>query len=725
MFKVLILLLSACGDNSGLVQSIVINGTQVSELVLVAGQLGGIGNANGPVGRFAFPKGIAVNDNGVIYVSDSKWGPIRSISPSGIVSNFPTTPMNQAWHHEEFDNGESYRSALAIDAQGNLYVAGNNDCSIKRITQGGVVSIFAGEAGCGYHDGEKRIAQFGRISSIAIDAHGAIYVVDGENSVIRKISPMGWVTTLAGRAGAQGDMDGHLEDAQFNNPIGIAIDATGVIFVSDQSGQKLRRISLDGWVSTIPIRWADSGELIKFRPWTLGAMVIDSAGTLHVIYETKIIKISQLGDAKVFVGGGNFPNPYLVRDGWGRTITLRGNVMNFEGVGVWEFTDGMLSVDKDDNLYYADPIDRVVRKISPNGWVSTIAGKHELDRVDSLDGRGADVRFAKYADMDNNFAEVERQNTLLADKEGNIYVKRRGYMAKPSVRKLSFSGEVSSLEDMRAYPDAIAKDGTSFWYSSDYIYRSPQQKPFAFWSKVLAGTSNRGRESRMRPLDGLGEKSIFFNIMDICLDSQDNLYVIDRDVIYAPLLPPPWVRPRLPDMGEQGGLIRKVSPDGLVTTLAGSIDEHGFADGYGGQARFHVPSSLAVDSSGNIFVADTYNHAIRKINPTGLVTTFAGTPTRSGSQDGLGRKASFNFPNIIVFDKEGNLYVADSGNFLIRKITPFGEVTTIAGTPGSRGVILGSLPASLSYISGMTFDAGGTLYLYSENSLLKLVSRGE
>ena len=133
-----------------------------------------------------------------------------------------------------------------------------------------------------------------------------------------------------------------------------------------------------------------------------------------------------------------------------------------------------------------------------------------------------------------------------------------------------------------------------------------------------------------------------------------------------------------------------------------------------------MPSGLAVDKDDTIFVADTYNHVIRKISKTGIVSTFAGTPLTAGSKDGDGQAASFNEPSHLVFDSYDNLYVADNGNYLIRKITPTGTVSTIAGKAGSRGMLPGTLPANLSTVLGMAIDAKDTLYIFSESSVLKL-----
>jgi sugar lactone lactonase YvrE len=158
--------------------------------------------------------------------------------------------------------------------------------------------------------------------------------------------------------------------------------------------------------------------------------------------------------------------------------------------------------------------------------------------------------------------------------------------------------------------------------------------------------------------------------------------------------------------------IRKITTDGFVITLAGTAGSAGSADGVGAAARFRSPSNVAVDAAGNVYVADTGNHTIRKITPAGVVSTLAGTAGVSGNADGAGGAAQFNQPWGIAVDAAGNVYVADTQNYLIRKITPQGVVTTHAGTRGQRGAADGDRAvASLLGPRGLTIDAAGDLYL--------------
>jgi len=169
--------------------------------------------------------------------------------------------------------------------------------------------------------------------------------------------------------------------------------------------------------------------------------------------------------------------------------------------------------------------------------------------------------------------------------------------------------------------------------------------------------------------------------------------------------------------------IRKITPTGVISTLAGSDSgERGNADGVGTAARFNNPVGLALDVAGNLYVADMRNYMIRKITPGGEVSTFAGNGTR-GSANGNGSLASFDEPASIVIDASGNMYITDSGNNSIRKINLAGDVTTLAGS-GARGANNGAgTAASFNQPFGITVDASGNVYVADTyNNLIRKIN---
>jgi sugar lactone lactonase YvrE len=247
-----------------------------------------------------------------------------------------------------------------------------------------------------------------------------------------------------------------------------------------------------------------------------------------------------------------------------------------------------------------------------------------------------------------------------------------------------------------AGPFGLAIDASGNIYVADIANCKIRKVTAAGVVTTVAGSGTRGDQ------DGTGAAAKFDFPSGVTIDVSGIIYVADRD----------------------NDKIKKITPDGVVSTVAGS-GTSGFADGTGTAAYFNSPSSVAVDVSGNIYVADRFNHRIRKVTPTGEVTTLAG----SGSPvfaDGTGAAASFHDPYGVAVDASGNIYVADFLNHRIRKITPTGEVTTLAGS-GSQGSGDGiGTAASFNSPIGVTVDALGNVYVaeYASNNIRKITAAG-
>jgi len=185
-------------------------------------------------------------------------------------------------------------------------------------------------------------------------------------------------------------------------------------------------------------------------------------------------------------------------------------------------------------------------------------------------------------------------------------------------------------------------------------------------------------------------------------------------------------------VGDRGNhLIRKITAKGAVSTLAGSAEKYGYMDGVGADARFWYPVGVAVDASNNVYVADSSSQTIRKVAPDGTVTTLAGSPDTGASRPGIGGYASgngsaahFNNPTGVAVDKAGNVYVADSNNYIIRKITPKGEVTAVAGAVGESKSVDGNAK-SARFVSpfGVAVDGYGNLYGTDKTTIRKIDAR--
>lgn len=214
-----------------------------------------------------------------------------------------------------------------------------------------------------------------------------------------------------------------------------------------------------------------------------------------------------------------------------------------------------------------------------------------------------------------------------------------------------------------------------------------------------------GKPDERGTADGVDSAARFVYPIGIAVDSAGNVYVADK----------------------VSNTIRKIAPIGDVTTLAGTAGITGHADGVGPNASFSAPVAVAVDHSGNVYVADYGNNVIRKITPSGVVTTIAGQAGQSGEIDGRGAAARFTTPYSIAVDHAGNLYVADISADTIRKITPEGVVTTLAGKAGESGHEDGSgATATFSSPRGVAVDNAGNVYVadYGNNTIRKIAPGG-
>ncbi len=242
------------------------------------------------------------------------------------------------------------------------------------------------------------------------------------------------------------------------------------------------------------------------------------------------------------------------------------------------------------------------------------------------------------------------------------------------------------------YPIGIATDYASNVYVADKVSNTIRKITPAGAVTTLAGTAGIAGHA-----DGIGGNASFSSPIGVATDSTGNVYVADSG----------------------NNIIRKVTPTGEVTTIAGLAGESGETDGIAGSARFSTPYSIATDSAGNLIVAEISSHILRKITSQGVVTTLAGRAGETGHADGVGSNATFYAPHGVATDKAGNTYVADYGNNTIRKVTPTGEVTTIAGQAGAgeNGEFdgIGAAATFLNPMAVATDSAGNVIVLEGDN----------
>jgi hypothetical protein len=296
------------------------------------------------------------------------------------------------------------------------------------------------------------------------------------------------------------------------------------------------------------------------------------------------------------------------------------------------------------------------------------------------------------------------------DAGGNVYVADSG---NQTIRKMTPGSVVTTFAGAPGYsgaadgtgsaarfagPRGVAADGAGNVYVVGY--QTIRMVTPAGVVTTLAGTGGQAGS-----VDATGAAARFNGPWGVTVDWVGNVYVADTD----------------------NHTIRKVTPAGVVTTLAGAAGSPGSADGTGSFARFNSPHDVAVDGSGNVYVADSSNHTIRKVTPGGVVTTLAGTALVAGSVDGTGSTARFNLPWGVTVDGSSNVYVADWTNQTIRKVTPAGVVTTLAGKAGLAGAVDGTGSAARFYYPrGVTVDEEHNVYVaeYYNQLIRKVTSDG-
>lgn len=600
------------------------------------------------------------------------------------------------------------RSPITMDAQGNLYGTNNNglDCEILKVTPAGTATPVARLTpnGSCILGNEKFIF----IDGLARDAAGTLYIADGFGSVIRKITPDGVVSVLAGTEGAFGAEDGTGPAARFMSPQALAVDAAGTVFVADESGS-VRRVSPEGVVTSLRT------DLIRSP---LG-MAVDAAGSVYTMDDAtqRLIKITKEGVASVLAGADRAISAALTRDGPGDQATF--------------FKVRALALDAQGTLYLGDG--STLRKVTPAGVVSTLAGRAGL--FDSLDGRAGDARFRMIFDI---AAEPGGGRLVVADGDvGFRNVAPDGSVTTPGGRSSRGSTDGTGTQARFAFPRGVATDAQGTVYVADHsngtlrkVSDSGVVSPFV-GVPVLGGF----------PTDGVGPAAQLSLPTSVASDAAGNLWVIDlgfgngfgsgalRRVTPQGVVSTAFNLADLTSTQFDGACVRffpdltdvavdaagnayyvgpdtdtlcKFTPQGQFVRVAGSPGEPGSADGPALAARFSGPTHLAFDAAGNLYVSDAGNHTVRKISPAGMVSTLAGQAGQAGSADGVGASARFSEPGDLAVAADGSVYVADLGNRAVRRVAADGTVSTFIRSVG---------PGSMGVPTALAIGPGGKLYI--------------
>ncbi len=583
------------------------------------------------------PQAVAFDTAGNLYIADTGNNRIRMVTPAGIISTVAGNGLTTF----AGDGGPAVQAslslpeAIAIDSSNIIYIADLIEAPagtagrIRRITPDGTISTLAGTGQPGpSSDGVAKTVSLGDVEDLAVDAKGNLYLAEYSNNKIRKIDTNGNLTTVAG-TGQQafaGD-GGAATRASLYNPAGVAVDSSNNIYISDTNNSCIRKVNTQGIISTIagiPGQFTfsgDGGNALKASFFGISGLVVDSGGNIYVTdtENNRLRKIQSNGIVNTVAGNGTFR---FFPDG---TPAVNSFLLAPHGV----------SLDGNGNVYIADTSSNYVRKITKAGVISTIAGTGGRD----FSGDGGPASLAGLAAPGN----------VTADASGNLYIADTDNAV---IRKIAPNGTISTV---------------------------------AGNALVAAGFSGD---------NGPATQATLYSPLDVISDAAGNLYISDFG----------------------NNRVRKVSTNGIISTFVGTGQAGKTGDnGPAAQATLNGPRGLAFDAPGNLYIVDWRNARIRRVSTSGTITTFAGGGARQVTSTPIpATQAALGSPLGITIDGAGNVYFSDATTNVIYVVSAAtGNLSVVAGN-GSFGFSGDGGPALLASLNepyGVALDASGNLLI--------------
>ncbi|MCY3604482.1 MAG: leucine-rich repeat domain-containing protein [Gammaproteobacteria bacterium] len=707
------------------------------------------------------PSGVAIDAAGNVYVADSDNHRIRRIGPDGVIVTIAGTGESGY----SGDGGPATEAQLAspvgvaVGAAGNVYIAERRNHRIRRIGTDGTIETFAGtgESGYGGDGGPATEALLNYPRNMAIDAAGYLYIADWNNYRIRRIAPDRTIETFAGTGepGVSGD-GGPASQARISSPNGLAADASGNLYFTQNA--IIRRIGPDGMIETIAGS-GDSGyynasgwpaESTRFE--NLKNLAVDSAGYVYFAAGKRILRITpdgiietvwDMAPGYVIVGTGDNPPDFpaaVVVDASGQhvyfaqphshrvRVLTRSDDHGDEAVCATALELGMPAAGRieaaDDDGDDADWFRLELNEgssvaIYTTGDLDTIGSLHDQtdEEIAWDDESGANAPDNFHIEGDRAagvyYVRVESQG----GEPGNYTLHARRYvdvslgdtaetvrlwgtasggwtLDRDTDEPFASGGEVEGSDGAR-FALMLGSDGA--WSASPAAPPPPPPPPLESCDASLAGTirtlGGTAGSSGHAGDGGLAVDARLHAPFDVAVDTGGYVYVPER----------------------LGHRIRRISPGGIIVTFAGTgVAGFGGDGGAATESQVNIPTGVAVDAAGYVYVADRRNHRIRRIARDGTIETFAGTGVRGFAGDGgPATDAQLNHPMGVTVDAVGNVYVADSDNHRVRRIGLGGTIETIAGT-GSRGYGGDGGPATeaqLNWPFDVAADTNGAVYI--------------
>ncbi|MBS1811478.1 MAG: hypothetical protein JST84_25170 [Acidobacteria bacterium] len=616
---------------------------------------------------------------------------------------------------------------IALDQNGNFYLGGQYGGRVRKVTAAnGIITTIAG-GGEKYEDGVATAAALHSPEFVATDRNGNVYFAEPIIHIIRKVTPAGQIQTVVGSVGnytnavgGYGGDGGPATQARLNTPQGIAVDHLGNLYIADQGNYRVRRVSPDGVITTVAGSGlsgstGDGGPATSARMYPYD-VAVDAAGNLYILESTRVRKVNvSTGIITTVAGGGGSTDDNLPA-----TQTSYGLIKG-------------LALGQDGAMYFSDYRTNKVFRVGTDGISRTLATVPGVPLSLDVDSAGAVyvveqstavvsklVNFAgdatpptiKITGPSTNGSYIGTVNYL--NIQGNVtdnlevthavWRNDRGGNGKISI---GWPGQPNFWQQMNIplKPGRnvvtvtawdVAGNSSSDVLNVDFVIGTP--------FSTVAGT----RVSGYGGDNANGVAAQLWSPETLIVDAAGNIFVAERG----------------------NHTVRKIKPDGTITTFAGTgqLGSSG-DDGPAAAALLNEPSGLALDAAGNLYIADTNNHRIRKVSANGIISNFAGTGVGGfGGDGGAATAAQLALPVGLVFDQAGNLFVADAGNNRVRKITPTGTISTFAGgkisTSNNDNIPATEFP--LKFPTALAFSPSGELYISDtgKNSIRKVNATG-
>jgi sugar lactone lactonase YvrE len=563
--------------------------------------------------QFNLPVALIVDTTGNLLIADSGNNRIRKVATNGIIS----TVAGNGTSGFSGDNGFataaeiSNPSGLCLDAAGNLFIADTYNFVIRKVAITGIITTVAGSPG--------NPGTFYYPTAVAVDSSNNLYIADSQHNQVSKVNTSGTISTFAGNGTTNYSGDGGAaKNAALNLPVGLAVDAAHNLFIVDSGNNCIRKVGTNNVITTVAGNGTmgfsgDGGVATNANLASPQNVAVDSFGNLF---------IADSGNNRIRQVGTN-----------GIIATVAGRVLN-DGDFATNATLGSASgvaFDAAGNLYIADSHNNRIRKVDTNGIITTVAG----NGFPGYSGDGASA----------TGASLNVPSGLTFDASGNLYI---ADTLNHRIRKVDTNGIIST----------VAGNGA---FGSSGNGGAATNAQFSFPCGVAADVFGNlfiadRYYTQIRKVDTNGiitvaNSQFNGNPFGVAVDSVGNLFIAYTD----------------------GQFVRKVSTNGVNTTVAGIFNVVGGFSGDGGSAtsaKLSFPEGLAVDTTGDLFISDTFNFRIRKVNTNGIINTIAGNGTNGYSGDGgSANNASLNNPFGIALDSGGNVYFADTGNNRVRKLS--------------------------------------------------------